>query len=101
MSVMASSRALGLAERDKSVRSGGARAAPFVIKSDVMSNIIGEGRLGRVVTRAEVVVGGWRKGSAATRPMLTFGWRLREYGARPAALRKDGPVTALPVPARG
>ena len=60
---MASSRALGLAERDSSVRSGGAKAATFVIKSDVTSNIIGEGRLGRVVTRAEVVVGGWRKDS--------------------------------------
>ena len=37
MRVMASSRALGLAERDSSVRSGGARAAAFVTSSAVIS----------------------------------------------------------------
>ena len=40
MSVMASSRALGLAERESSVRSGGARAAAFVTSSAVISNIV-------------------------------------------------------------
>ena len=42
---MASSRAFGFAERESSVRSGGAKAAAFVTSSAVISNIVRARRL--------------------------------------------------------